>query len=270
MVHRVLVAPGRKYVTAAAVHPNAGVEAAYHKRMDALIARMAAGVLRRLSAIWRTNPPELTEDASPAAELREAMERMRRDWQAQFDDLADTAGRRFADEATSTADRSFAAKLKKAGFTVRFQRTRAINDVIQASVSENVQLIKSIPQQYLTQVESIVTVGVQTGRDMGYIAKALQDQLGVTRRRATIIARDQAGKSTAAIVRARQQEVGITQAVWLHSLGGRKPRRTHVAMNGKIYDIVKGMWDEDEKAWVLPGQLINCRCVSLSIIPGLD
>jgi SPP1 gp7 family putative phage head morphogenesis protein len=148
--------------------------------------------------------------------------------------------------------------------------TPAMQDISKATVNANVALIKSIPQQYLRNVEGIVMRSVQTGRDLGALSKDLQKQFGVTKRRAALISRDQNNKATSAFQRARQQELGITRAVWMHSHAGKEPRPTHVAMNGKTYDINKGMWDADEKEWVFPGQLINCRCTSRSVVAGFS
>ena len=263
-----LIAPKRKIL--GAVHPNAGIRVAYQKRLDAAIMTMVAATQKRIAAVWRGNPPELAEDASTAAEAREAVDRLRREWEDKFADLAGALGRRFARGAVEHADRAFAAQLRKAGFTVRFKLTPAANDVLQASITENVSLIKSIPERYFVQVESIVTEGVRIGRDMHVIAQGLEHQLGVTRRRAATIARDQTNKASAAMLRARQQEVGITEARWLHSGGGRHPRPTHVEMNGKAYEVGKGMWDSAVSRFIWPGTEINCRCVSQAIVPGLE
>ena len=72
------------------------------------------------------------------------------------------------------------------------------------------------------------------------------------------------------MTRARQDELGITEAIWVHSGAGKHPRPTHVAMNGKKYDVNKGMWDPAVKRWIFPGEEINCRCISRSIIPGFS
>jgi SPP1 gp7 family putative phage head morphogenesis protein len=146
--------------------------------------------------------------------------------------------------------------------------TPAMRDIIQATVHENVSLIKSIPRQYLTQVEGLTMRSVQSGRDLGFLAKGLQKQFGVTKKRAALIARDQNNKATTMLNRARQTELGITEAIWVHSSAGKKPRPTHVKMNGKRYDVSEGMYDSHEGRYVLPGELINCRCTSRSVIPG--
>ena len=70
-------------------------------------------------------------------------------------------------------------------------------------------------------------------------------------------------------IRARQVELGITEAVWRHSGAGKKPRPKHVAASGKRYDVAKGMKIGDKGQWVLPGEEINCRCTSESILPGI-
>jgi SPP1 gp7 family putative phage head morphogenesis protein len=257
----------KKDVTLAPVRPNVGIRAAYNARLDKMIATMARSVLAHITRTYRANPPEMASDESPAAALRAMMARMRQEWDASFSELAASAGKSFPEASAQHADRAFAARLKAAGFTVQFRTTRAVNDVLQASIAENVSLIKSIPSEYLTQVETIVMQGVQNGRDMHVIAEGLQKQLGVTRRRAETIARDQTNKSTAVIVRARQQEVGITEALWLHSRGGRHPRPTHLANDRKKYIVAEGWLDPAINKRIWPGTEINCRCVARAILP---
>lgn len=266
---RRLTSPSGRRKVLGAIHASAGLEARYRAKLDRHIIAMVRDVQRQVAAIWHRNPPELAQDASTIMEAIEAIARLARDWDKRFAALADTWGRQFPREAAAQADRGFMAQLRKAGLTVRFRLTPAVSEVMQASILENVSLIKSIPEQFFTQVQSIVTEGVRVGRDMHAIAEGLEQQLGVTKRRAATIARDQTNKASAAILNVRYRECGITTARWLHSSGGVHPRRTHQAMDGKEYDITKGMYDSDEKAWVHPGQLINCRCVSRAIIDAL-
>jgi uncharacterized protein with gpF-like domain len=109
---------------------------------------------------------------------------------------------------------------------------------------------------------------VQAGRDLGYLSKELQDRYGITKRRAALIARDQNNKATAVITRVRQQELGVTECVWLHSHGGKHPRPSHVAADNKKYDVSKGMFLDGK--WTWPGVEVNCRCVARAVIPGLS
>ena len=160
------------------------------------------------------------------------------------------------------------AGLKKSGFTIKFTATKTQTEAVQASIAENVALIKSIPAESLSDVQGIVMRAVAEGRDIGAMRQQLQDQFGVTKRRAQTIARDQNNKATAVLVKTRQQELGITHAIWRHSHGGKVPRPEHVKANGQRYEIAKGMFLEGK--WVWPGTEINCRCVSASVVPGLE
>lgn len=260
----------KKPKTLRPVRPNAGIEADYRRRLAALIDEMAASVLYWARAAYNQNEPVLAamDDVSPSIDISQAIRALARRWQRKINALAPKLARYFAESVAKRSDDALRKMLRDAGMTVRFKQTPAMRDVMGATVRQNVTLIKSIPQQSLSKVEAAVMRSVQEGRDLATLTKTLQDEFAVTRRRAAFIARDQNNKATSALHRVRQIELGIEEAIWLHSGGGREPRPAHVAMKGKTYDVVKGMWDEDEKLWVHPGQLINCRCVSRIIVPG--
>lgn len=253
-----------------AVRANVGLQMAYRRAMDRLIDEMHNSIMYWVRAAFRANEPEMAQDATPAIQLRTAIRKMARRWERNFADAAPRLGEYFA----TASERRSAAALRKilrdGGWSVEFQMTRAMRDIMAATISEQVNLIKSIPQQYLTGVQTLVMQSVQQGRDLETLSKQLQTKYGVTKRRAALIARDQNNKATASMTRARQQELGINKAVWLHSHAGKKPRPTHVAMDGKTYDVSKGMFDRAVGRYVFPGELINCRCVSRSVVPGFD
>jgi SPP1 gp7 family putative phage head morphogenesis protein len=280
--------------------PNAGIEAEYHARMERLVAEMAASVLYWTKAIYRANEPATVKLAmdgthvvgnaisdyvvgspmvgsrrlgmdrkSAAEQITEAFAKLAKRWQAKFDEAAPRLARWFATAASKRSDATLQRILKDGGFTVRFKMTPAAADIIDAAVAENVALIRSIPQQYLTQVEGAVMRSVRQGRDLGPLAKELRKQYGVTKRRAALIARDQNNKATADMTRARQVEKGY-RAIWRHSHAGKVPRPTHVANDGKVYDPVRGWRDPAINKLIWPGTEVNCRCFSQTIIPGFE
>ncbi len=264
-----LCSPTRKPVRVAPVRPSAAITERYQSRLDALIAKMAASVHAAVLAQYRRKPPEIATDESPAAAMRATMARLADEWTKRFDELAQSAGRRFPKDAAGHADRAFAANLRKAGFTVKMDPTRVTNDLIQNAITENVGLIKSIPAEYFTQIRSMVTASGVVGGDLATLSKGLQNQFGVTRRRAALIARDQQAKLIAGTTKARQAELGIDTARWLHSAGGKTPRPDHVAFSqgkngGPFYKVAEGALISGERIW--PGYLINCRCVSISVV----
>ena len=261
-------APSKTPKTLDAVRPNAGLQAAYRKKLEAMVQEMHESILYWLTAAYKANEPEMAQDRSPAAELRISMRKLAKRWNRNFNKGAQRLARYFAKSVADRTDDSLQAKLKKSGFTVEFKMTPAANDVMQATIGEQVGLIKSIASQHLTEVEGLVMRSVSQGRKLDELSKELQERYGVTKRRAALIARDQNNKATASMNRVRQQELGITEAIWMHSHGGKHPRPSHMDADGKKYDIAKGMYLDGK--WVWPGTEINCRCVSKSVIPGFE
>lgn len=204
----------------------------------------------------------------PADELSAAMDEMAATWQSNFDSAAEDVANHFAKSAAKRSDWTLVSALKKKGFAVEFQTTPAMRDVMGATVDANVALIKSIPQKYLGNVRGAVMRSVQEGRDLAPLAKYLEEQRGVTKRRAAFIALDQNNKATAALTRVRRMEIGLTKAVWKHSHAGKTPRPTHLKNDGNEFDVETGWYDPHEGKHIQPGELINCRCVSIPIVPG--
>lgn len=260
-----------KEITLRPVHPNAGIEQAYQRKLLKLIDEMNKSVRYWLSASYKANEPIIAQDdALPSNALRAAIRKLAARWQKQFDEAAPALAEYFSVAVSERSDATLRSILKKGGFSVQFKMTKAQRDIFEATVNQNVALIKSIPSQYFTNVEGMVMRSVQTGRDLGSLTTDLQKEFGITRRRAAFIARDQNNKATASLNRARQDELGVTTAKWRHSGGGKHPRPTHVAMNGKTYDVTQGMYDPAVKKFIFPGEEPNCRCVSISIIPGFN
>ena len=259
-----------KLQTLKPVRANLGIEMQYRRYLREWIELMHRSIMRFVVAAYRRNEPILAQDASPAVEIQKAIRKLIRRWKRNFNEAAPKLAKWFATAAWKRSDKALQKILKDAGFSIKFKLTKAQRDIMHATVSANVALIKSIPSQYLTQVEGVVMRSVQQGRDLATLTTQLQKQFGVTRKRAELIAKDQNNKFTSAITRARQLELGIDTAVWMHSHAGKKPRPAHVAMNGKPYSVKKGMWDKDEKAWIHPGFLVNCRCYSRSVIKGFS
>jgi SPP1 gp7 family putative phage head morphogenesis protein len=261
-----LESPTGKPITLGAAHPNAGLEVQYRRKLVRLVDEMNRSILYWIRVYYRRDPPEIAQD-SPASTLIKAIRGLGRRWTRRFNDTADELAAYFGTAIRKRSEAALQDILRRGGFSVRFRPSAAVRDVMDAIVAGNVSLIRSIPAQHFTQIEGMVMRSVQAGRDLKQLTDDLQDAFGVTRRRAIAIARDQNNKATAMITRARQMEIGVTKAIWLHSHGGN-PRPEHLSWSGQEYDVAKGMWSKVDHAWVWPGTAINCRCVSKSIVPG--
>jgi SPP1 gp7 family putative phage head morphogenesis protein len=267
-----LDAKPRRRDTLDPVRPSPAIEAAYRRKLDALIESMQRSVLYFVKAAWRKNTPEMAQDESPARGLAAAVRRLARRWQKRFDEAAKELAAYFAKSVADRSDVALRRTLEKGGISVKFRMTAAMQDVLSSAVEENVALIKSIPQRYFLQVQGFVQRSVQTGRDLKQLTDDLENNFGVTRRRAAFIARDQNNKISGTLQRVRQQELGITQARWVHSSAGREPRPTHVqaSKDGVIFDLREGWLDPALNKRIWPGSEPNCRCIAKPIILGFS
>lgn len=261
-----LVSPTGKPIALDPAHPNAGVQAAYRKRLDGLVDEMNKSLVYWLSSAYRNSGAAVAMDASPANEMREAMRKMAARWQKRFDVGAKELAAWFAQSAGTRSDAVLMASLKKAGFTVPFTMSASMRNAYDAVIGEQVGLIRSIGSQHLAKVETLVMQSVAQGRKLDVLTKQLAESYDVTKRRAALIARDQNNKATATFNRTRRLDLGITHARWKHSAAGKVPRPSHVKANGEIYEIAKGMYLDG--VWTWPGVEINCRCFDTPVIPG--
>lgn len=214
-----------------------------------------------LGAEYRRNESQIVGDDSPAKAVSKKLLSVMASWREKFDQKAESIALWFVRRSNAYASTSVANKLKVQGMTVSMQITPEVQNVLDSIYETQVSLIKSIPEQYLTQVSVLVQESVSRGRDVGYLKKELQDRYGITERRAKVIARDQNAKASNAISMERNLQAGITHGIWVHRAGGSKTfRHSHVKMNGTEFELSKGCWDDHEKQWVMPGELINCKC----------
>ena len=255
------------------VRASAARRVQYAQKLDDLIEEMANSVYYWLRASYRADAPatiELAQDASPAKELQSAFDKLSSRWLKRFDELGPKMATWFARGSRAQVDGKMAADLRQAGMTVQFKMTPAMRDAYNAVIDENVGLIRSLASEHLTGVRTALMQSVQNGRDLAHLTEQLEKRHGITRRRAQRIALDQNNKATAVMVRTRALELGCEKAKWLHSAGGKVPRKSHVAFSGKTFDLAKGHDFGDGFGAVLPGEAINCRCVSVPVVPGFD
>lgn len=208
---------------------------------------------------------KIAKDASPAQEIRKAFRKLARRWIHNWNETADKLAKFFAQSAKKRNDAQIMAALKKAGIAIEFQTTKAIRDIMHATINANVNLIRSIPNQYLSKVEQLVMQSVQQGGDLKTLSDELQKQFKITKNRAAFIAKDQNSKAHSAFTRARYMELGIEFAIWHHSFAG-EPRQSHINNNNNKYNIKRGWFDPEVGRHIQVGELPNCKCYNTPVI----
>ena len=264
-----LKSPTGKPIAVQAIRPNAGIEAAYRKEMQALIAEMANSYRYWITATLNQNPAKTTaiaEDSALTSALTAIFTKLGKHWRKRFDQAADTLAARFADRTLKTTNADMMRVLKDAGFAIEFKPIASQQEAYRAVIADNIALIKSIPEQYHTRVQGTVWRGVTGGYDLATLSQELINDYGITARRAAFIAQDQAHKAMAVMEQQRRLDLGIEEAIWRHSHAGRHPRESHVkAGRDKLrFKISEGAYIDGK--WILPGTEINCRCTSTAII----
>lgn len=274
--------PGTRDKTLAPVTPNAQTRLRYQRALDQAITNMQASyewwIGARYRAALESNQDagrlaDMAMDAAAgdATDLFGELARLRKYWTKYFDNFAKKLADQMADAWYKDNATQWQGKLKRAGFDVPMQLTPSQRLILKAKVPENVALIKSIQEQYHTDVEGIVSRNFLKGRDLAGMADEIKHRGHVTKNRAALIARDQSNKATSQMNDARQRELGIKYAVWQHSSAGKEPRATHVRAGREqwVFKVGEGIDFNDAFGVVLPGEAIACHCTSRSIIPAL-
>lgn len=247
----------------APIHANVGVEAWYTRQLQLLVDEMARQMQADVHAGWEHDKPDIGM-AHDDWILTRVFTRWAERWTARMNTAAAELARQFATRSFAATQTSMMAALRDSGFTVRFQPTRRSVRAYELEIDQQVGLIKSIPQQFLTDVQSTVYQSVMEGGNLQRVVEDVKQKYGIAHRRAAFIARDQNNKAKAIIERERRRELGITRAKWRHSGGGKHPRPEHVEFSGKFYDIEQGAYLEG--VWTWPGMQPNCRCTDQAVI----
>ena len=188
----------------------------------------------------------------------------------QFRDIADEISSNFVRTADRVNRERFNNDLRRFGIDI-FGDAPELLDYVEASIYDNTRLIMSIPDQYLTQVESIVVTNVRAGGRPASIERALRDQFGVTESRARLIARDQTAKVSGDLASKRQQSSGFEYFQWVDSDDERvRDRHEDIANRVTAYGPGIYRWDNpplsDRGTPIIPGQDFQCRCFARPVL----
>lgn len=257
------------------VWPNEGVYEWYALQLQTFLTYANAEIQSNIALDYSRgeNTIGYAADAPSRVSLvQRTLDKWAKKWTKTYDAMADEIANNFATRNRNATDQGVMRSFAKAGFTVKFKLTRGMRDSYKAVVQTNVELIRSIPAQYLKDVRTAVWTNLTTGGgDMEALRVKIQDAYGVADRRAAFIARDQTNKAKAVFEEARRDELGIEEAEWQHSSAGKEPRPTHVKAGAARtrYNIKLGWLDPATGKRIWPGTEINCKCTSRSVIPGM-
>lgn len=127
------------------------------------------------------------------------------------------------------------------------------------SIRANVALIRDVNARTRSSVEEAIYDALVNRRTKKEFTANLARIMGITKRRARLIANDQTHKLGIALTGYRNRQLGIDHYRWRHTPQER-PRHSHVARNGKLFAWAKPPYDGH------PGYAINCKCVAEPVV----
>jgi len=241
---------------------------------------MAAAIIEEIGLMARQTKREMLAalaaggfdhamDDSPVSRARIGINSLREKWINRFARLSKTVTRRMIDRTVRNSTVTLGMSLKEVSEGFKIDMTLSnerLQTVISASTQESAQLIKRIPEKYLSDVQGEVMRSITTGRGPADLVPYLTKRYEGDVRWARHVSMDQQRKAYANINQARLQAMGVESYVWVHTGGGRYPRKDHVAMSGKEYRFDDPpVIDEHSGQRGKPGDAIFCRCISKPI-----
>lgn len=235
------------------VKKNKGVEVEYRKRLEKLIDAMDKSVMYWILADYGNRT---------AREMSIAIQKRVKQWNDVFGDKAGDMALWFANSVRKHTEIGFKMALGEQGID---KSPKVSQDTFNAVKIENEDLIRSIPEKYFTGIETVAMMSLLYNWDKEELKENIEKRHEVTLRRAKTISSDQANKANNIFMIDMCERMNIMKAIWTYTYRSEKPRESHIAANGTIFDIDKGCLIDGE--YILPGELYGCKCSFTPIIP---
>jgi len=137
-----------------------------------------------------------------------------------------------------------------------------IEPIIKANIAKNATLIKSIPEEFVKNIESIIYSGVTTGATYKSIEEQIKGTEGIKSvfgkldDRIKLIARNEVSSINGQINKVRMQNIGVTKFEWV-TAGDERVRDSHADLDGQVFDWNNPPTNERGEK-IIPGQDFNC------------
>lgn len=247
------------------LHNPVSIEARYSRELVALSRQMAKETKAAALELFRSADAKqfFAQDASIAIQARQMLNLLSAKFTRLYSRHAQILARRMVSEVDDQSRASLMKSFQQLTGQVTLRIEDMPRDMYEAAIENNVLLIKSIPERYLSDVSGSVLRSITdpNGGGIGKLQDDLRKYQGISERKAKMIAMQETRRAYQNVNIERSKAAGVKKGIWIHTGGTKEPRPKHKAYNGREFDLSKGAPIGDKEGeWVLPSQSINCRC----------
>lgn len=171
--------------------------------------------------------------------------------------------------------REAAKKATKGKFLYRLlmdELKQGTGQIIQKQVTENVLLIKTLPNDVAQKVVNDIAENALKGARAESTEKIIRDKTDQhARASARLIARTETAKTMSALTKARCEQLGLRWYIWRTALDGTRVRLSHRIMEGVLVNwnnppAPEELVGEKSAGHYHAGNIWNCRCFSEPVL----
>jgi SPP1 gp7 family putative phage head morphogenesis protein len=232
-----------------------GIRVGYYRALQRLVVAPALAAVRAelpnvLRLLENTTRADADDEGSALEMLQRALGRAGRAVnERELHGVAEQFGKQ-----TTTFQKVQLDRQVRAAVGVPFSAVeKPTTDRMPGFITENVSLIKTVPERYFEGVQDVVRQAFAEGWSTDRLTAAVSERGQVADSNARRIARDQVGKLNAQVNQDRQEALGVTGYIWRGVLDQRE-RDAHTDREGKHFD-----WDDPPEDGH-PGEPVQCRC----------
>lgn len=268
--------PGPDALRGSVLSPNAAIEQEYTAVILTLVRRMCDDTKKAMQAVFAGEKPEIAPHQPDAAmdavetgvstQARIALNALMDKYEPLFNRWAKKATKRMMDRTVKNSGITLGMSLRQMSSAIQLDASKMsprLLEIVNASTTEAVSLIKLIPAKYLTNVQGAVSRSITSGNGMQDLVPYLEKQYQGNVKHARFVAMDQTRKAYNGTSAARMEAIGVITYEWLHSAGPKEPRKLHMQLNGTVCSLTDPPYIGEmygEPVYGKPGDLPGCRC----------
>lgn len=219
---------------------------------------------------------DIAMDASLTSQVRITLNALAKKWNKRFNLFSKSFSTDLMSEVASLSGNDLNKSLEKLSGGVRIDAdtiSDTTREIIKASTQQSTSLIKSISQDYISEVQeglmrAIVSPGGSFTEAKETIDKLLSSRYKKYRNKAKNTTLDQIRKAYSGITDNRMRDVGVEEYEWVHSGGSVDPRDYHKnVLNGEVFSLDEPpVIDPKTGEKGHPGDAVNCKCFKRPIV----